>query len=325
MKKLSCLLLASMMLIFGCTKQDLDQPEDLQPETSAAAPEARKCASHEVLEEQMKADPSLRKRMEDLEAFTAKYKANPSAYRLVNGVIEIPVIVHVVYRTSAENISLTQIQSQIDVLNEDFNNTNADRNLAPLEFQDEQTSVGIRFVLDRVIRKYTNKRSWGTNDAVKKSSMGGSDAINTAYYLNFWACNLSNGVLGYAQFPGGDPSTDGIVCLYSAVGRTGTLVANYDRGRTATHEIGHWLNLRHIWGDATCGNDFVGDTPQHNTSNGGCPTYPHKSTCVGTPNEMTMNYMDYTYDRCMYMFTHGQKSRMLAVFGSGGPRAAMAQ
>jgi len=85
------------------------------------------------------------------------------------------------------------------------------------------------------------------------------------------------------------------------------------------------LNLRHIWGDATCGNDLVGDTPLHNTYNFGCPPANHRSTCSGTPVEMTMNYMDYTDDVCMYMFTIGQKTRMNAVFASGGPRNSFAQ
>jgi hypothetical protein len=85
------------------------------------------------------------------------------------------------------------------------------------------------------------------------------------------------------------------------------------------------MNLRHIWGDATCGNDLVGDTPTHNAANFGCPAAGHKSTCSGTPVEMTMNYMDYTDDACMYMFSGGQKTRMLAVFASGGPRNGFAQ
>ena len=132
-------------------------------------------------------------------------------------------------------------------------------------------------------------------------------------------------LLGYAQFPGGPAAKDGVVLVYKYTGRTGTVASPYNKGRTATHEVGHWMNLYHIWGDATCGTDEVGDTPQHNTSNGGCPTFPHYSTCTGTPVEMTMNYMDYTYDACMYMFTAGQKSRMQAVFASGGPRASFAQ
>ncbi|WP_226999002.1 M43 family zinc metalloprotease [Flavisolibacter tropicus] len=136
--------------------------------------------------------------------------------------------------------------------------------------------------------------------------------------------------MGYAQFPGGNPATDGVVILYSSVGSRkkvagGTYVTNYDLGRTATHEIGHWMNLRHIWGDAACGNDFVGDTPLHNAANTGCPSADHRSTCTGTPLEMWMNYMDYTYDACMYMFSNGQKDRMLAAFAAGGPRASFAQ
>jgi hypothetical protein len=112
---------------------------------------------------------------------------------------------------------------------------------------------------------------------------------------------------------------------HNFTGRTGKVSAPYHRGRTATHEVGHWINLRHIWGDATCGTDYVGDTPQHNTSNGGCPSDTHRSTCTGTPLEMWMNYMDYTYDECMYMFTDLQRDRMRTVFAAGGARASMAQ
>ena len=158
---------------------------------------------------------------------------------------------------------------------------------------------------------------------MKFSSKGGSDVVDPAHYLNIWVCNLAK-YLGYAQFPGDNPSSDGVVILYSAFGRTGTLLPKYDKGRTATHEIGHWLNLRHIWGDMQCGNDFVDDTPKHTTANFGCPAFPHYNSCDNAA-EMTMNYMDYTDDACMYMFTNGQKSRMLAVLASGGPRAVMAQ
>jgi hypothetical protein len=147
--------------------------------------------------------------------------------------------------------------------------------------------------------------------------------------LNMWVVNkmTSQGqtILGYAQFPGGSAATDGVVIGYNFFGRNGVLSAPFNKGRTATHEVGHWMNLRHIWGDATCGNDFVGDTPVHNTYNFGCPAAGHKSTCSGTPVEMTMNYMDYTDDACMYMFSNGQKTRSLAIFAAGGSRAAFAQ
>ena len=151
---------------------------------------------------------------------------------------------------------------------------------------------------------------------MKRTANGGDDAWNSTQYLNLWSCNMSGGILGYAQFPGGTASTDGVVILYSAFGRTGTVSAPYNKGRTATHEVGHWLNLRHIWGDANCGSDLVNDTPTHNTANYGCPTYPHLSTCTGTPTEMTMNYMDYTDDACMYMFTTGQSTRMTAAINT---------
>ena len=142
--------------------------------------------------------------------------------------------------------------------------------------------------------------------------------------------------LGYTQLPvsniGGlanssnDRLTDGIIVHYRAFGSTDDgpfdLETQYNKGRTLTHEMGHFFGLRHIWGDATCGSDLVSDTPTHNTANFGCPTYPHLSTCTGRPVEMTMNYMDYTDDACMFMFSSGQKNRSLAIFAAGGPRAS---
>ncbi len=160
---------------------------------------------------------------------------------------------------------------------------------------------------------------------MKKSSQGGINPTSPTTKLNMWVCNMGGGILGYAQFPGGSSSTDGVVVDDNAFGNTGTVTSPYHKGRTATHEVGHWLNLRHIWGDATCGSDLVSDTPTHNTANYGCPGYPHYSTCSGSPVEMTMNYMDYTYDACMYMFSTGQKTRMKAVFAPGGPRNSFAQ
>jgi hypothetical protein len=322
MKKLAFGLCAVILAISCQKKITNEQQASLEQEQ----PIARQCGSQEVLERQMEEDPTLRQRMADIERFT---KDAIDRGRLVNGVIEIPVVVNVVYNATAENISLAQIQSQITVLNEDYNNTNTDGSQTPAEWSSLRANYGIRFVLDTVIRKSSNKKSWGTNDAVKKSSLGGIDPTSPTTKLNMWSCNLGQSLLGYAQFPGGNPATDGVVILYSAFGSRakapGTYATNYDLGRTATHEVGHWLNLRHIWGDATCGNDQVGDTPVAQTSNGGCPAYPKVSSCTPTHNEMTMNYMDYTYDRCMYMFTNGQKQRSLAIFASGGPRAAFAQ
>jgi len=284
----------------------------------------RTCGSMDHLQQQIAEDPSVETRMQQIENATSQWLSDPS--HRTGAVITIPVVVHVVYNTTAQNISDAQIQSQIDVLNEDFRKLNADVSLTPSIFSALATDCQIQFCLAQrdpngnattgIVRKSTTTTSFSTNDNVKRTANGGDDAWNTTQYLNLWSCNLSGGVLGYAQFPGGTASTDGVVILYSAFGRTGTVSAPYNKGRTATHEVGHWLNLRHIWGDATCGSDLVNDTPTHNTANYGCPTYPHLSTCTGTPTEMTMNYMDYTDDACMYMFTAGQSARMTAAINT---------
>ena len=316
MKKLILISSAVAILFSACQKNALTTSND------GTAATQRNCGSMEVLAAQLKADPTLESRMNSIEAFTQDAISKGKTARLVNGVIEIPVVVNVLYRTAAENLSLTQIQSQIDVLNEDFNGTNSDFNKVPSNFSGVKANYGIRFVLDQVVRKASNKTSWGTNDAMKKSKQGGIDPTSPTTKLNMWACTLGQNLLGYAQFPGGAASTDGVVILNTAFGRTGTVRAPYNLGRTATHEVGHWMNLRHIWGDATCGNDQVNDTPTAHGSNFGCPSIPFYGSCSATNPEMTMNYMDYTDDPCMYMFTNGQKARSLAIFATGGPRAA---
>jgi hypothetical protein len=311
MKKI-LLTATAFLMLFSCQN---DQTESI-PETSAVA--LRGCASQEVLESQLKADPTLALRMNQIEAFT---KNAIMTNRLVNGKVEIPVVVNVLYRTTAENISLTQIQSQINVLNQDFNATNSDYTKVPSLFSGVKANVGITFVLDQVIRKSTTKTSWGTTDTMKKTTYGGIAPTSPTTKLNLWVCTIGGGILGYAQFPGGASSTDGVAIDSKYVGLSGTASAPYNLGRTATHEVGHWMNLRHIWGDANCGSDLVSDTPTHNGANYGVPAYPHYSTCSGTPVEMTMNYMDYTDDNGMYMFSNGQKSRMSAIFVSGGARS----
>ena len=313
MKKI-LLTATAFLMLFSCQN---DQSESTDPATNAIA--QRGCASQEVLEAQLKADPTLALRMNEIEAFTEKAMLTG---RLVNGKIEIPVVVNVLYKTAAENISDAQIQSQIDVLNQDFNATNSDFNSVPALFSGAAANVGITFVLETINRKSTTKTSWGTRDAMKKTKQGGLDPTSPTTKLNMWACTIGGGILGYAQFPGGSTATDGVVIDSKYFGLSGSNAYPYNLGRTATHEVGHWMNLRHIWGDTTCGSDSVTDTPTHNTANYGVPVYPHYSTCTGTPVEMTMNYMDYTDDRGMYMFSNGQKSRMDAIFVSGGARAS---
>ena len=325
------------MLVFSCTKMAQDpmgNVPDLSsnvevPVNANGVPFQRTCASYEVHQKQLKDNPGLAKKMADIEAYTKKVSSDPSAYRLVSpGVYEIPVVVNVLYRTTAENISLALIQSQINVLNADFAAANTDLSFLPSIFTGIKAgNTNIRFALDVVIRKSTKKTSWGTQDAMKKTTQGGIAPTSPTTKLNLWVCTIGGGILGYAQFPGGPSATDGVVIDSKYVGVTSNSSRSYpyNLGRTATHEVGHWLNLRHIWGDATCGSDIVDDTPLHNTANYGVPVYPHLSTCTGTPTELTMNYMDYTDDRGMYMFSLGQKTRMLALFATGGARVSFAQ
>jgi hypothetical protein len=317
MKKFAFVLIASALL-FSCRKNDASSTGQDQVVNQ------RECATNEAVQAIVNTNPGIKQRMNEVELFTSRVISGNEVNKMSAGTITIPVVVHVLYNKEEENISAAQIQSQIDVLNEDFNLRNADRNLVPGIFSGVLANVGVKFVLSQVIRKATNRKSWPANDAMKFSQQGGSDAVDPENNLNIWVCNLAK-YLGYAYYPGITPERDGVVCLYSAFGRTGTLLSPYDKGRTATHEVGHYLNLRHIWGDATCGTDLVDDTPQHNTSNFGCPSFPHYSTCAGNPVEMTMNYMDYTDDACMFMFSNGQKSRMLALFAAGGPREGFVQ
>ncbi|WP_170170223.1 M43 family zinc metalloprotease [Hymenobacter perfusus] len=291
----------------------------------------RQCATMEVLNAQLAADPQMAQRMAAVEAQTNRFAANPDVRRTA-AAVTIPVVVHVLYNTTVQNVSDAQVQAQIDVLNQDFAKANADASLIPAAFAGLAANTNVQFTLAKrtptgtatngIIHKYTKTTSWSSNDAVKNSKRGGDAPWDATKYLNIWVCNLGQGLLGYAQFPGGSTSTDGVVVLYSSL--PGGSAAPYNKGRTATHEVGHYLNLRHIWGDASCGNDLVSDTPTQQTSNYGCPSFP-KVTCSNGPNgDMFMNYMDYTDDACMYMFSSGQSTRMNALFASGGARVGLA-
>lgn len=300
---------------------------------SAIAQNGRVCGTMQRLDELKAQDPSLEQRMSDIESHTQNFINNNGMPKAAGVLYTIPVVVHVLYNTATQNISDAQIMSQINVLNADFRKLNADASLVPSAFTSLAADAQIEFCLAQqtptgaattgIVRKSTTVTSFTSNDNVKRTANGGDDAWDATKYLNLWVCNLGGGLLGYAQFPGGAVATDGVVINYTAFGNTGTAAAPYGLGRTATHEVGHWLNLRHIWGDASCGNDQVTDTPTQSTSNYGCPAFPHV-TCSNGPNgDMFMNYMDYTDDACMYMFTAGQKARMMALFATGGSRVGL--
>jgi len=327
MRKIIFALCGIVLLLAACKKSNA--PVDNSDETLAIT--KRSCASYEVLQEQLKADPTLKQRMDQIEAFTARMIQSGKLNTRTTSTIEIPVVVHVVYNTASQNISDQQIASQIAVLNEDYSATNSDISQTPSLFGTVTSSgLGVHFTLAQTNRVKTKMKSFSTNDAVKSTQRGGDNVVDPQHKLNIWVCNLGQGLLGYAQFPGGSWNTDGVVILYSAFGSRskysgGTYISKYDLGRSATHEIGHWMNLRHIWGDdgGSCsGSDLVDDTPNQASENYGCPVFPHVS--CSNSGDMSMNYMDYTDDACMYMFSKGQQSRALAVFAAGGPRAVLA-
>ncbi len=250
---------------------------------------------------------------------------------LPNEVIIVPVVVHVLYNNNTQNISDAQVLSQIVALNEDYRRLNKDAGNTPLPFQNVAADIRIVFCLSKVdtdghytsgiIRKYTNTQFWLSDDEMKFTSKGGDDAWDSKKYLNIWVCNLFGRTLGYSVLPGGPADKDGVVIQYNVFGTTGTLNAEFAKGRTSTHEIGHWLGLKHLWGDALCGDDGIADTPPQQSNNSYCPSFPRASSCsTNSFGDMFMDYMDFTDDECMNMFTKGQKNEMRGQFALGQAR-----
>lgn len=303
--------------------------DDVSAKSTKEAP-ADKCYSMKVLNQQLKDNPGLEQRMFEIEKHTRTLIAAKGIYAKGKpggttpptpipyvGAITIPVVINIIESYSGK-VTEAQINSQIAILNEDFNNQNPNTSGVPSIFSGVVADVQITFTRANVIRKISSKTSWGTADAMKIAKRGGINPTDPANNLNIWVCEIGGGILGYAQFPGGALATDGVVITTTGFGETSGV---YGDGRTATHEIGHWLNLRHIWGDGGCGvDDYVLDTPVAGAPNYTCVEI---NSCVEATNDlpdMTMNYMDYVYDNCMYMFTKGQNSRMRSLFGTGGFR-----
>ena len=274
-------------------------------------------------------DPAYAAARSRIETLTRTYELG-LARNARPDITRIPVVVHVVWNTAVENISDAQIQSQINVLNQDFRMTNPDIGQVPAAWQPIRGDARIEFFLARmdpngnptngITRTQTQASSFAqAGNPIKSAATGGADPWPADRYLNIWVApritSPQGDLLGYAQFPGGPAATDGVVILHSAFGTSGTAAAPYNRGRTATHEIGHWLNLFHIWGDdgmGCNGSDEVQDTPNAAGPNFGCPAFPRITCGNGPDGDMFMNYMDYTDDACMYMFTVGQVTRMQA-------------
>ena len=263
----------------------------------------------------------------------------------------IPVVFHVIHggqnQGTFPNISQTQINSQIAILNNDFAGTGLNvGNFSGTNFSQSLISnCNVTFCLaekdpsgNTLAQKGIDRINYNANGWSDPTSFMNTTAL-TGYinntikpasiwdptrYLNIWISdvNASVGLLGYATFPAnstlggfspstlGTATTDGVWCWSRAIGNTGTTQTPFDKGRTATHEVGHWLGLRHIWADDNCGDDFCNDTPTQQAANTGCPSYPHV-TCSNGPNgDMFMNFMDYCNDACLYMFTPDQRTRI---------------
>lgn len=296
------------------------------------AQQVQRCHTTEYMNQLFEADPQYKKNHEALEEAIQEWLENNSQQPEAADIV-IPVVVHVVWKTNAENISNAQVISQISKLNKDFQRLNADTTKTPSHFKSIAADTKISFCLatrdpngnwtNGIVRKETTKTSFSMDNGVKFTSSGGSNAWDRNKYLNIWVCNLSGGILGYSQFPGGQANTDGVVIGYQYFGDKAdgsfSLTYPYNEGRTTTHEIGHWLNLFHIWGDdsgACNGSDNVNDTPNQSDETFGCPGGIQIS-CSNSPNgDNYQNYMDYSDDRCMNMYTSGQKTRMWAAINT---------
>ena len=296
-------------------------------------PSRRQCGAPAAYYLAVEAHPGFREGQRALEAATAERMAFGAAALAPEEPITIPLVVHVVYNKESENISDAQIESQISVLNRDYRAQNTDKSNVPAVWQGLVADAGIQFALASedpagatttgITRTETDRTTFGVDDSIKSVATGGVDPWPTDRFLNCWIGSLSGGLLGYAQFPGGPPETDGVVIRSTAFGTTGTAAAPYNLGRTATHEIGHFLNLSHIFGtDETCaGGDMVADTPNQAGPNFGKPNFPHVSCSNGPTGDMFVNYMDYVDDASMFMFTPQQVARMWTTLE--GPRSTL--
>lgn len=314
-------------LLTACQNDDNSHANKQEDVNNVENFQRRSCPSEEIRSKALAENPVLRERLQQIEAKTAQFENDLSMGKvLADGSVEIPVVVNVLYSTSAQNLSDARIAEQISVLNADYGGTNSDATQIPTEFNNVKAGdTKVRFRLANVIRKSTTISSWSpSQNYMKRSANGGIDATNPSQYLNIWVVGSMGGVLGYATFPESSGLwNDGVVIAAPYFGKSGAS-APFNLGRTATHEVGHYLNLRHIWGDARCGNDQVADTPTQTKENYGTPSYPLYNRCNGTNRSvMFMNYMDYVDDKAMFMFSAGQKTRMQAVVAANGSRAGL--
>ena len=311
-----------------------------------------RCATMAVYEKHLQLK-WRKKKLGSFEDWMARKVRERQFQRTTGTIYEIPVVVHIVHSGDElgrdNNISYEQVLSQMIVLNQDFRRTNPDTTGTPSVFANVAADTEITFKLaaldttgqvleEQGVHRYVDasRETWSINDI--ETVLKPATIWDPNKYLNIWVVPFSNNnTLGYAQFPEQSglqgitidpntdkPETDGVVINntffgsnFTSVGSGFALAANFDRGRTTTHEVGHWLGLRHIWGDGGCGqDDFCDDTPlagRDHDGLGDC-SFPGPNSCTGDPfDDMFQNYMDYTNDICMNLFTNDQKTRMRTV------------
>ena len=285
--------------------------------------QTERCGTQVYLEQWLAENPQLRKAYEHEQANAV---ARTESNKTMTATITIPVVFHVVYNTAEQNIPDDRILEQLDVLNNDYSRLNQDGQSTPSPFLGVSAAANIQFCLAKrdpnnkpttgIIRKQTTTQSFSTGDDVKKTATGGAKGWSKSKYLNIWICNLTGNLLGYATMPGtANDTLDGVVVSYSTIGGPDNVGVHptYNLGRTLTHEVGHWLNLIHIWGDdgGTCtGTDNVADTPNQASEHFGTPNFPTISCSNNPDGDMFMNFLDYTDDYAMNIFTAGQSLRM---------------
>jgi predicted Zn-dependent protease len=322
MKKIVIALSCMFSFIWGLTAQQLEQ-----------------CGTMHNHFELGKNNPNVHLQRLEIEKRADEWRKQHMGDKMQDSaLITIPVVFHVVYNTAAQNIHDSIVYSQLDVLNNDYRRTNADTVNTRAVFDSIAVDTRIEFCLANVDpqgnfttginRVQTSTTSFATSpldNAVKSTSAGGVDPWPTDQYFNIWICDmyfLGNPlVLGYAQFPGEDSITDGVVLTYQHTGYRpwDASASPANLGRTASHEVGHWLGLRHIWGDGDCDSiDYVYDTPNAVAASQQICTLTN-NTCDDSsdpywngfdPPDMLENYMDYSTDACMNMFSQGQSDRM---------------
>ncbi|HJT73242.1 MAG TPA: zinc metalloprotease, partial [Chitinophaga sp.] len=292
----------------------------------------RQCGTEVAMQELIASNPAFQKIRERKEAhlqeMTRIAKQNKALSKTTYSTVTIPVVVHIVLRNPAQ-VTDAQVMSQIAALNADYAAANSDLSSLPNAWKGVTGNPAIQFCLAQrtpdgnpttgIDRVTTTRTSFSINSAasaVKHTTTGGIEAWDSENYLNIWVCTLADNYLGIATFPDTYSAAEqGVVVHYTAFGTSGTARSPYNRGRTTVHEIGHYFSLRHIWGDENncAADDGIDDTPLQATATYDCPGFPLKDKCtVDSPGVMFNNYMDYTDDACMLLFTSDQADRMRA-------------